>query len=286
VSRFPSSSAFLLTTVAICAAIVWGEDFEGAPPTPTEQNEILARIAKYSQDYVDNLPDFICLQLVEQFESRPHSDRWRKGDTLASRLVFNQGQEVHTLEMVNGKPLKPGLRRPHIPLKTEGEFGILLASIISPQSEARFSWAGWIRVDAKRLASFRYWIDKQHSTLKLSLSDLAQAVLPYSGTITTDPDTGEVWRLTSGTSDIPEDVRTRSISTEISYDQVTIGGRDYLLPIRATVITETPTANLRNEMTFRQYRKFTTDSNITFLDDNLDRSKAVKSGDKDRTPQF
>ena len=252
-------------------------------PDSSAQNEMLNRIAQYSQQYVDNLPDFICIQVVQQFESRPHSEKWRKGDSLAFRLVFSQRQEQHRLEMVNGKQLKPGMRPPRVALTTEGEFGVLMANVFSAHSDARFAWAGWTEKEDKHLANFKYWIDKEHSTLKLSLSDLAQAVLAYSGTITADPSTGEVWRLTNGTSDIPDEIRTKSISTEINYDEVAIGGRDYLLPVHATVLTETPNRTLRNELTFGQYRKFATDSTITFATED---NKPAKSSEKDKTPQF
>ncbi len=283
----PKLPAFVLLVTGMAAGALQAESARELPaPDSAAQNEILARIASYSQQYVDGLPDFICVQLVEQFESRPRSDRWRKGDTLALRLIFNQRQEEHRLEMVNGKQLKPGMHGPHVALTTEGEFGVLLANIISANSEARFAWAGWTRLEDKQLATFRYWIDRQHSTLKLSLSDLAEAVLPYSGLITADPETGEVWRLTNGTSDIPEEIRTKSISTEITYNKVGISGRDYLLPVRATVITETPSRTLRNEMTFSQYRKFSTDSTITFsTEENPSRSKTVKPAEKDKAPQ-
>ena len=104
----------------------------------------------------------------------------------------------------------------------------------------------------------------QHSTLRLSLSDLARATIPYSGTVSLDPATGAILRITDIATDIPKEIRTRSISTAIDYQSIEISGTKYLLPVHATVLVDTGTGNIRNEISFQKYRKFEVESNITF----------------------
>ena len=88
--------------------------------------------------------------------------------------------ELRTLDLVNGKSIEAGSRRRRAPLVTEGEFGILLGSVLGPKSEAFFTWSRWETLRGKRLAVFDFSVDKQHSTLSLNLSDLVKAVAELS----------------------------------------------------------------------------------------------------------
>jgi hypothetical protein len=218
----------------------------------------------YAAQYVSNLPNFLCVQVTRQFDAGKKSNRWHKGDTLVSKLSFNQGREERTLDSVNGKPVDPSKTRRRPPLSTEGEFGILLSRVLGPDSEAWFTWNRWETLRGKRLAVFDFTVDKQHSTLSLSLSDLAKAIVPYRGSIYADPATGAVWRISDTASDIPPQLLTREISTTIDYDEISIGDRKYLLPVQATVTVLLETKKIRNEMEFQDYRKFEADSAVTF----------------------
>lgn len=120
-------------------------------------------------------------------------------------------------------------------------------------------------VRGKHLAVFDYSIDREHSTLQLSLSDLATAVIPYHGSIYADTSTGAIWRITNSASDLPPELQTNSISTVVDYDEIPIGGSSYLLPVAAAVYLTTDSHNLRNVMEFTNYRKFEADSKITYV---------------------
>jgi hypothetical protein len=254
----PSKALFLVCAIGTRLALPADD-----PPVPAEQQKMLDQARQYAAQYVASLPNFTCQHVVHQFEGGKNADRLHKGDSLTSRLIFSEGHEHRTLELVNGKPVNSShfVRRPLI---TEGEFGILLGNIFGEATEAVFSWNRWEMVRGKRLAVFDYAVDKQHSTLRLSLSDLAQAIVPYQGSFYADPDTGAVWRITNHPVDIPPDVRTKSITTIVDYDTVGIGGKNYLLPVEASVRLNTGSNNVLNQIEFQGYRKFETDSRITF----------------------
>ncbi|MDQ2712957.1 MAG: hypothetical protein M3Y24_12155 [Acidobacteriota bacterium] len=233
-------------------------------PSQAEQEQTLLGMRNYAEDYTAKLPNFICEQVTSQFEAGRKPNHWKKGDTLTSKLVFNRGREQRTLELVNNKPAHFNGRPWRTPLTTEGEFGILLANIFDPVTEAKFSWDGWDTVRGHRVAKFNYSVDREHSTLSLSLSDLAKAIVPYHGSVYGDPESGAVWHITSETASIPEQVQTKSIATTIDYDQVTIGSQAYLLPVEANVLMVTDATHVRNEMRFQGYRKFEAESTIKF----------------------
>jgi len=256
--------ANLITRLILCVGSVFLALSQQTPPDPATQDKLLEAMHQYAAQYVSNLPNFLCVQVTRHLEAGKKSNRWHKGDTLVSKLSFNQGREERTVELVNGKPIDPGKARRRDPLTTEGEFGILLSRVLGPQSEAWFTWSRWETIRGKRLAVFDYTVDKQHSTLSLSLSDLARAIVPYRGSVYADPATGAIWRITDTAYDIPSKLMTQEISRTIDYDEIPIGEKRYLLPVEATVSALLETRKIRNEMEFQDYRKFEADAAITF----------------------
>ncbi len=249
-----------------CFAVSGAQDVspDGAGQNAAEQGRLLEAMRIYAGQYIANLPNFLCEQVTRQYEAGRKPTRWRTGDVLTSKLLFNAGQEERNLELVNDKPIRPGVRRWHTPLQTEGEFGILLERVFSTASQASFTWKGWEVLRSRRVAVFNFVIDAEHSTMTLRLSDLAKATVAYHGTVYGDPESGAIWRITDGASDLPKELRTKSIATAIDYDQVPIGEKSYLLPVQATIWMTTDTNNVRNELEFRNYRKFEADSVIKF----------------------
>lgn len=235
-----------------------------APPSDAEQDQMLDKMHEYARRYVSGLPNFVCMQQNTQMEAGKKSDRWKKGDVLTSRLTFNDGKEQRNLELVNGKQLHQVRKRWRTPLVTEGEFGVLLSRVLGPDSEAVFTWNRWDSLRGRRVAVFDYTVDKAHSTLSLRLSDLAKAIIPYHGSVYADPSLGAVFRITDTATDIPRSLRTEQISTEIDFDEVAIGGATYLLPTEAVVSVLLPRSKVRNELSFRDYRKFEAQSDIKF----------------------
>lgn len=246
------------------AASLSGWCAEDTPLAAADQKRFLQAMRSYAEQYVANLPNFLCEQVTRQYRAGKKPKSWRKGDTLTFRLRFSGGEEQRNLKLVNEKPIRPGMHGWRTPLSTEGEFGILLANIFASESDATFVWRGWEDVRGRRLAVFDYSVDQAHSTLKLSLSDLAEAVLPYHGSVYGDPQSGAVWRIEDAANNLPKKIDTKSISTVIDYDDVAIGAKRYLLPVQASIWVATDTTNIRNDLEFRNYRKFETDSVIKY----------------------
>jgi hypothetical protein len=262
--------ALAASFVASCA--------QDPPPAADEQQRLLLSMRSYAQQYVTNLPDFLCEQVTRQYLAGKKPKDWRRGDTLTFRLRFSDRQEQRNLELVNEKPIRPGMRRWRAPLSTEGEFGILLANIFASASDTTFVWRGWQDLRGRRVAVFDYSVDQGHSTMKLSLSDVAQAVVPYHGSVYGDAESGAIWRIEDGADHLPKEIDTKSISTVIDYDDVPIGARHYLLPVQASICVTTDRSNIRNDLEFRNYRKFETDSVIKYAsaDENNGASAPVQ----------
>jgi hypothetical protein len=255
-----------------------------AIPSETEQQQMLSRVRSYVEQYVTNLPNFLCELVTRQFQAGERAKHWRKGDTLTSKLTFNAGREEQTLEMVNNKPLLAQHRHLFRPLVTEGEFGTLMEGVFAPASEAAFSWAGWQTLRGRRVAVFNYSIDQQHSNINLSLDDVKKDYLPYHGSIYADADSGAIWRITSVLTDFPDELLTNSMSTVVDYEPMNIGGQSYLLPAAAVASDGTPTRSDRNELEFRNYQKFEANSRVTFASDDEGASASPDKIEKPSSP--
>ncbi|HEX4751129.1 MAG TPA: hypothetical protein VH302_16430 [Bryobacteraceae bacterium] len=229
---------------------------------PEQQQKLIAAARAYSNRYSENLPSFICTQTVDQFEGDKKAHHWRKGDSLTSQLVWDRGREQRTLQLVNSRPV-PAHKLWRSPLVSEGEFGNLLDSVFSSESQASFTFRGWENLDGKRLAVFAYNVDQQHSKLRLSMG-MYDTVVACWGVIYLDEDNGTVWRITNDADNFPQELHTKSVSRSVDYSEVAIGDNRYVLPVHASVILNTGERNLRNELRFESYRKFTADSRISF----------------------
>ena len=254
-SIFISFLAAFQFTVDPCAA--------ADSPDPAQQQQMLDKVRQYANRYLDNLPNFVCARVTEQFEAGKQPKNWHQRETLTARLIFNEGKENQTLEMVNGKPVRPG-RFVDRPLETEGEFGTLVANVLDSNAYAEIAWNRWEDLRGHRLAVFEYLIDQQHSTLSLGLGGIT-IIVPYRGLIYADPATGEVWRITNAPFDVPDSVETKSLTTTIDYGPVDISNRHFLLPLTASILLDTGKRNILNKVFFNQYRKFEAESKITFL---------------------
>jgi hypothetical protein len=249
----------------LLSGVVLAVSAHGQPtPSSAELDDLLQSMHRYAAQYVTNLPNFLCVQVTRQLEAGVKSEHWHKGDTLIYKLSFNHGSERRSLDLVNGKPADPTKRHWRTPLVTEGEFGLLLSRVLGPRGEAWFTWRGWETLRGKRVAVFDYSVDKEHSSLSLSLGDLVKAFVPYHGSVFADPATGAVWRITDAATEIPLSLMTREISTTIDYNDTSIGDKSYLLPVEAVVLLLLDRKKVRNEIEFQDYRKFEADSSITF----------------------
>jgi len=97
------------------------------------------------------------------------------------------------------------------------------------------------------------WREKDLLEIKLTYFDLY-----------VDRDTGETLRVNQIADSIPEDFPVTAASTRLDYDFVSVGGRQFLLPLHAEVRLTSREISTRNEVEFRGYRKFSGESKITF----------------------
>jgi hypothetical protein len=265
----PITSCGLLLTLGLYPALpAVASQAPAAEAAPT-QDQLLSAARHYATQYIASLPSFVCTQTTEQFEAGKKAKHWRKGDRLTSQLVWDQGREQRTLQLINDRPATPkALWR--APLVSEGEFGNLLDSILGTSSTASFEWQGWDSIGDKRLGVIEYQVDKEHSPWQFGLG-VVQSPIAFHGLVYADS-AGKVWRITNDAADFPPELKTKSLSRAVDYGEVVIGAKRYVLPVHASILLDTGYGHIKNEVHFDAYRKFGVDSHISFSSGDLSKS--------------
>jgi len=238
-------------------------------PSAEEKSRILQDAGTQALNYASSLPDFICTETVrrsEDLRGRPTIE-WRLRDTLALRLSYFSHVEDYKLVAVNG----------HQTFRTyeemggavsQGEFGSLLISIFKHAGSTRFRWDHWTNLRRRPTHVYSFRIPIEESVYEVHYatewhSD-ASTHVAQRGFIYVDPESKRVVRVYAEAYDIPSDFPVTNIYTLLDYDFVPVGGTPYLLPIRALVRMGTARIQTRNEVEFAGYRKFASDTSITF----------------------
>ncbi len=102
----------------------------------------------------------------------------------------------------------------------------------------------------------------------------------YRGLTYIDRATNMVLRLTAEAEDVPPSFPVQQASTVLDYDFTKVAEREYPLPLRAVVRMREAKLLVKNEVEFRLYRKFGTESTITFTPDALPESETKEERPK------
>jgi hypothetical protein len=236
-----------------------------APPSADVQRAIIAEARESSLNYAQMLPDFICLELVRRFENRRGT--WDLKDTLEVKLNYFGQKEKYELQTRNGRQVAGSMRDVGGTL-SEGEFGSLLRSIFVPDSATRFRWDHWTTLRGRPAHVFQFRILPAQSQYRVDYragtGPMLSTVAGQHGFVYVDGETNRVVRIFSDADSMPRDFPVRSASTLLDYGFLKVGGREFLLPVRADVRIGSDLLLTRNLVEFQSYRKFASDATVTF----------------------
>ena len=188
-------------------------------------------------------------------------------DTVDVRLSYFDQHENYRVLSLNGKMTT----RPFADIGgavSEGEFGSLLASIFIGESKTVLRWDHWTTIRKRVAHVYSFRILPEHSTYRMDFrsdgrSEARSTIAGQHGFVYIDRETNQILRIVAE-ADVPPDFPVRQSSTMLDYDFTSVGGRQFLLPLRADVRMATAHLHTRNLVEFKEYRKFTGESTITF----------------------
>ena len=268
---------------ALAVMLAWMSLGWGQRPSDGDAAALIEKSRQRALAYAKSLPDFVCSEVIHRYQHVPSANRrmsrdmssitpiaapiaWTPTDKLSLKLSYFEQREEHKLVLLNDKPTD--LKYESLAGGTgSGEFGGTLRNIFDPHSQAVFHWQAWKNVRRHRAAVYTYNVDAEHSLFEVESGvsgGIQKAVVAFHGDLEIDGDTGEVLHFTYQADQIPKELRLNLVSTSVDYDLADVGGRDYLLPIHARMEIFSPNLSVRNDIDFREYRKFSADSSIEF----------------------
>ncbi len=233
------------------------------PPSAAEQQKLMEALREYALNYDKTLPDFLCTQVTRRFYDPSGLEYWVSADTITAKLSYFQHKEEKKVLFVNNQYKDIDWEKLGGASST-GEFGDMLREIFERDTQATFQWERWGTLRGKRNHVIRYNVQQANSKWAI-VYEKSMTIRPaYTGLIFADAGTGLITRVTLEALDLPASFPVQVAKNQLDYDYAEISGSTYLLPLRAEVRMREGRLLIRNDIEFRNYRKFGADTSITF----------------------
>lgn len=234
------------------------------PPSSIEQEKIIDEARDYALNYTKQLPNFICVQVTRRdYDPTGTGNNWYHQDTITARLSYN-GFENYEVILHNNQPVTNATMRQFGGTTSEGEFGSMMKEIFEPETHTEFSWDHWGKLRGRKTYVFAYDVQQEYSKYRVE-ADGAEAIVPaYRGLVYIDEDTKMVVKIVMKPHDMPSTFPIHEITSSLDYDLETIGDQQYMLPLKSVLTSKRDRQMTKNDIEFRLYRKFGTESTIKF----------------------
>jgi hypothetical protein len=241
-------------------------DSRQASPLPPAADPVIGKAREAAESFTETLPNYTVKQFTTRYiteASRGNQTSWHALDNVTADVVAEDGRESYKNILVNGKPPKDKIE--NTGSWSSGEFASTLQDILSPVTDADFHNKRSSRI-ANREA-FRYDFSVEQPNSHWHVYSSAQSYRPgYTGSIWIDKETYRVLRIELSAKDMPRDFPLDTVESAVDYDFVLLGENRFLLPVHSEALScVRGTAECsRNVIDFRNYRKFTADTTVTF----------------------
>jgi hypothetical protein len=236
-----------------------------APPVK-DQERIIEEAREVALSYTKKLPDFICLQYTRRLYDRNGSGDFHQYSALAERLSYFEQKEEYKFISENGDSAKTPKNRESLGgAISSGEFGSMLREIFEPQTEAEFHFERWGKLDGRICYVYNYHVTRSNSRWTIDYEHGAQTYRPaYSGLIYIDKDAPVVIKVTLVAEGIPATFPIQEAQSWLQYDYQEISGQKFLLPLKSEMTMRDSKVVSKNEVEFRNYRKYSAETLIKF----------------------
>jgi hypothetical protein len=239
----------------------------GPPPSKAEQKRIIEAVREFALNYVQSLPNFICLQVTNRSTNRnykPGDQGWTPQDRFGEQLNFVDHHENYILSFHNDDSLVGKTWKNVGGALSRGDWASLIQAVFDPSAEAYFDWSRWGNLDNKRYYVFRYQVDQAHSHETLEAD--GQKITPaFHGEVFVPYDANVIWRITIE-PEPPSTFPLQDVKETVKYGYAEIAGQKYLLPLTSEVIMREGRIGSKNDIEFRRYQKYNADTSIKFDD--------------------
>jgi hypothetical protein len=243
--------------ILVAAGPVWAQP---RPMTP-QQEQALAAVKDYAQNYIRDLPDYMCIQTTHRDVQPVSGSGFPYGDEVRELVTFFGNRETYEVQSVNGKPVHSNRSALGGNVST-GEFGTLLERVFDPASAAEFGYQRRAKIRGAAVDVFSYRVSKAHGYTLYS-GPVRKYVADWEGLIYADRATSAVLRVRMECTDIPVGFPVRHLTITLDYGPATIGGRSYNLPSHFELDEASSHGFAKNRGDYGHYRKFETEATFS-----------------------
>lgn len=248
---------------------------KSAPPGD-EQQAMIRSAGSFATETLKHMPDYLATRTTERFEDVPifsGKTEMQSGlhpvGTSVYEVAYRKGREVSSRAV----PGRSAGRLQGPRLESAGEFGPVLATIMTDAAKGKVSWSRWEQTSAGAAAVFDYDVPKEASHYRVDFCCVSESggegpqayhgMPAYHGTLSIDPATGAILRVTL-TAEFPGFDPEAHVDLMVEYREVDVGGTGLMCPVRSVATSEAYTLENKrywrnlyvNEMTFTNYRRF------------------------------
>jgi hypothetical protein len=226
-------------------------------------DEIIEEARDAAGEYSDTLPDFIVSQFTTRYASNSRPPQWQALDVVSAEVACVNGQEEYRNVAINGRATKRAIEKTGS--WSTGEFVTVLQDVLSRMTNAAFTKHGEDRITGRTALVYDYTVKQPNS--HWTIIAMGASYRPaYQGAIWIDKETHRVLRMEMRSLSLPSDFPYVKAELVLDYDSVRIENRVFLLPVHSENLLCARESDLcsRNVIDFRNYRKFTAESNIQF----------------------
>lgn len=254
--------------------------------TPADPLVDAATIASHEFDKA--LPNFVCDEVVMRSMADTRPVKWKMKDRVEVELLYIDRREEYRNIRVNGKALKAGVTPEDSGSWSTGDFGATLQDVLSPLTDAKFVRKGADKISGLDTIIFDYTVEKVNSHWHIKFGSGIRPA--YKGSVWIDPVSKRVLRVEMQARQLPATFELSSVEMMVEYGWVTIAGQKYLLPTKSENLAcfQGSLQCSRNELEFRNYRRFAAESTISTSDSNVSfdgDDKAVPAASKAPNPK-
>jgi len=237
------------------------------PPDSTEQANVLEAMRQYALNYTKNLPNYMCVQTTHRKISPTVRGYLPYGDVIQEQLTFFDRKESYKVEMINNQSVSNKSHDQLGGVVSSGEFGTMLYHIFDPETGTDFAWDHWATLRGRRMYVFAFSVPKSAGYSMYHEESKREYTSAYKGLVYADKETKEVMRIKMECIGIPADFPVREVSLTLDYQPTKIGDQEYTLPFHFDLHSREDKAISDNEAQYKLYRKFGSESTITFTDE-------------------
>lgn len=242
-------------------------DEDTAPSFLRSDDALIRKAANAALDFTETLPNYVCQEMMARFQSESHPANFEPVDVVRTEVVYENGKEDYRNITVNGKAVKGKMEETGGSWST-GEFGTVLIDLFSPATAADFHFQRDSRAGSVLAKMYEFDVARENSHWSIHAG--SQMYVPaYSGAVWIDPKTSRVLRIEMSAKGMPGEFPLDHVESATDYEYIRLGdAQQYLLPVHAETLSCERGSNLcaKNVIDFRNYHKYTGESNIKFGD--------------------